>query len=63
MAALPVVHDDLFLVARPLPRARSAARGWRMWSSASRRDPQPDCPGSEVPARYFGYLRGGSLTC
>jgi uncharacterized protein len=60
-AALPSVHDDLLpdarrLFRRPLGGARLAdveagVLGVRRGS---------DCPGSEVPARYFGYLRGGS---
>jgi len=58
---LPGIHDDLLpdarrLFRRPLGRARladveSGVLGVRRAS---------DCPGSEVPARYFGYLRGGS---
>jgi uncharacterized protein YprB with RNaseH-like and TPR domain len=60
-AALPDLHDDLLpdarrLFRRPLGGARLAdveagVLGVRRPS---------DCPGSEVPARYFGYLRGGS---
>lgn len=60
-AALPADHDDLLpdarrLFRRPLGGARLAdveagVLGVRRTS---------DCPGSEVPARYFGYLRGGS---
>jgi len=60
-AALPARHDDLLpdarrLFRRPLGGARLAdvetgVLGVRRAS---------DCPGSEVPARYFGYLRGGS---
>jgi hypothetical protein len=60
-AALPAAHDDLLpdarrLFRRPLGGARladveSGVLGVRRAS---------DCPGSEVPARYFGYLRGGS---
>jgi uncharacterized protein len=60
-ASLPAVHDDLLpdarrLFRRPLGSARLAdveagVLGVRRTS---------DCPGSEVPARYFGYLRGGS---
>ena len=41
--------------------ARSAARAWRTSRPAcSACGASSDCPGSEVPARYFGYLRGGS---
>jgi uncharacterized protein YprB with RNaseH-like and TPR domain len=60
-ASVPAVHDDLLpdarrLFRRPLGGARLAdveagVLGVRRAS---------DCPGSEVPARYFGYLRGGS---
>lgn len=58
---LPDTHDDLLpdarrLFRRPLGGARLAdveagVLGVRRAS---------DCPGSEVPTRYFGYLRGGS---
>ena len=60
-ATLPDAHDDLLPIARrlfrrPLGGARladveSGVLGVRRGS---------DCPGSEVPTRYFGYLRGGS---
>jgi len=60
-ADLPPLHDDLLpdarrLFRRPLGGARLAdieagVLGVRRTS---------DCPSSEVPARYFGYLRGGS---
>jgi uncharacterized protein YprB with RNaseH-like and TPR domain len=60
-ADLPPLHDDLLpdarrLFRRPLGGARLAdieagVLGVRRAS---------DCPSSEVPARYFGYLRGGS---
>jgi tetratricopeptide (TPR) repeat protein len=60
-AALPTAHDDLLpdarrLFRRPLGGARLAdveagVLGVRRLS---------DCAGSEVPARYFGYLQGGS---
>ena len=60
-ALLPAAHDDLLpdarrLFRRPLGGARLAdveagVLGVRRGS---------DCPGSEVPARYFGYLSGGS---
>lgn len=60
-ADLPPVHDDLLpdarrLFRRPLGSARladveSGVLGVRRTS---------DCPSSEVPSRYFGYLRGGS---
>lgn len=61
LSALPEQHDDLLPLARrlfrrPLGGARLAdieagVLGVRRTS---------DCPGSEVPARYFDYLRGGS---
>jgi hypothetical protein len=60
-ATLPEAHDDLLpharrLFRRPLGGARLAdveagVLGVRRIS---------DCAGSEVPARYFGYLAGGS---
>lgn len=60
-AAIPTAHDDLLptarrLFRRPLGGARLAdveagVLGVRRTS---------DCAGSEVPARYFGYLQGGS---
>ena len=60
-ASLPEAHDDLLpdarrLFRRPLGGARladveSGVLGGRRAS---------DCPGSDVPLRYFGYLRGGS---
>jgi hypothetical protein len=60
-ASVPGRHDDLLpdarrLFRRPLGGARLAdveagILGVRRTS---------DCPGSEVPARYFGFLRGGS---
>jgi uncharacterized protein len=60
-AALPDRHDDLLpdarrLFRRPLGGARLAdvEAGILGVRRAS------DCPGSEVPIRYFGYLRGGS---
>jgi uncharacterized protein YprB with RNaseH-like and TPR domain len=60
-ATIPAVHDDLLpdarrLFRRPLGGARLAdvESGVLGVARAS------DCPGSEVPARYFGYLRGGS---
>jgi len=61
LAALPELHDDLLPVARRLYR--------RPLGGAPMADVEfgvlgvirnSDCPGSEVPSRYFGYLRGGS---
>jgi hypothetical protein len=60
-AAMPVAHDDL------LPHARRLFR--RPLGGARLADVEAgvlgvhrisDCAGSEVPARYFGYLAGGS---
>jgi hypothetical protein len=61
MAALPEVHDDLLPVARrlyrrPLGGARLADVELGVLGVVR----NADCPGSEVPSRYFGYLRGGS---
>jgi hypothetical protein len=61
MAALPEVHDDLLPVARrlyrrPLGGARLADVEFGVLGVIR----NSDCPGSEVPSRYFGYLRGGS---
>jgi hypothetical protein len=60
-AALPDAHDDLLPVARRLWRRRLG--GARLGQVESRilgvrRD--SDVGGSEVPGRYFDYLRGGS---
>ncbi len=58
---IPAMHDDL------LPQARRLFR--RPLGGARLADVEAgilgvhrisDCAGSEVPARYFGYLRGGS---
>jgi hypothetical protein len=60
-AAMPAAHDDL------LPHARRLFR--RPLGGARLADVEAgvlgvhrisDCAGSEVPARYFGYLAGGS---
>jgi hypothetical protein len=61
MAALPALHDDLLPVARrlyrrPLGGARLADVEFGVLGVIR----NSDCPGSEVPSRYFGYLRGGS---
>ena len=61
MAALPQRHDDLLPVARrlyrrPLGGARLADVEFGVLGVVR----NSDCPGSEVPSRYFGYLRGGS---
>ncbi|MDQ2940549.1 MAG: ribonuclease H-like domain-containing protein, partial [Chloroflexota bacterium] len=60
-AALPDAHDDLLPVARRLWRRRlGGARLGQVESGVLgvRRD--SDVGGSEVPGRYFDYLRGGS---
>lgn len=60
-AALPVEHDDLLPDARRLfRRPLGGARLADVESGVLGVVRQTDCPGSEVPARYFGYLRGGS---
>ncbi len=61
LAALPQLHDDLLPVARrlyrrPLGGARLADVEFGVLGVIR----NSDCPGSEVPSRYFGYLRGGS---
>lgn len=61
MAALPELHDDLLPVARrlyrrPLGGARLADVEFGVLGVIR----NADCPGSEVPSRYFAYLRGGS---
>ena len=61
LAALPELHDDLLPVARrlyrrPLGGARLADVEFGVLGVIR----NSDCPGSEVPSRYFGYLRGGS---
>ena len=61
LAALPELHDDLLPVARrlyrrPLGGARLADVEFGVLGVVR----NSDCPGSEVPSRYFGYLRGGS---
>ena len=61
MAALPQLHDDLLPVARRLyRRPLGGARLADVESGVLGVIRTSDCPGSEVPSRYFGYLRGGS---
>ncbi|MDQ2853654.1 MAG: ribonuclease H-like domain-containing protein [Chloroflexota bacterium] len=61
MAALPERHDDLLPVARRLyRRPLGGARLADVESGVLGVVRSGDCPGSEVPSRYFGYLRGGS---
>jgi uncharacterized protein YprB with RNaseH-like and TPR domain len=60
-AALPANHDDLLPTARRLfRRPLGAARLADVESGVLGVHRTSDCPGSEVPARYFGYLSGGS---
>lgn len=61
MAALPEHHDDLLPVARRLyRRILGGARLADVEAGVLGVVRTSDCPGSEVPSRYFGYLRGGS---
>jgi len=61
LAALPQQHDDLLPVARRLfRRPLGGARLADVESGVLGVRREGDCPGSEVPARYFGYLRSGS---
>jgi hypothetical protein len=61
LAALPERHDDLLPVARRLfRRPLGGARLADVESGVLGVRRSSDCPGSEVPARYFSYLRGGS---
>jgi uncharacterized protein len=61
MSALPELHDDLLPVARRLYcRPLGGARLADVESGVLGVVRTSDCPGSEVPSRYFGYLRGGS---
>ena len=61
LAALPEQHDDLLPVARRLfRRPLGGARLADVESGVLGVRRTSDCPSSEVPARYFSYLRGGS---
>jgi len=61
LAALPEHHDDLLPVARRLfRRPLGGARLADVEAGILGVLRDSDCPGSEVPARYFGYLQGGS---
>jgi len=61
MSALPERHDDLLPVARRLyRRPLGGARLADVETGVLGVVRSSDCPGSEVPSRYFGYLRGGS---
>ena len=58
---LPATHDDLLPTARRLfRRPLGGARLADVESGVLCVRRAVDCPGSEVPARYFGYLSGGS---
>ena len=60
-AGLPGDHDDLLPDARRLfRRPLGGARLADVESGVLGVTRTSDCPGSEVPARYFGYLSGGS---
>ncbi|HEY7332912.1 MAG TPA: ribonuclease H-like domain-containing protein [Candidatus Limnocylindria bacterium] len=60
-ATLPPAHDDLLPDARRLfRRPLGGARLADVESGVLGVRRESDCPGSEVPLRYFGYLRGGS---
>ncbi len=61
MAALPERHDDLLPVARRLfRRPLGGARLADIERGVLGIQRTADLPGSEVPGRWFGYLRGGS---
>src|SRR5919106_605154 len=60
-AALPTVHDDLLPIARRLwRRPLGGARLATIEAGVLGVRRTEDCPGSEVPARYFSFLRGGT---
>lgn len=60
-AGLPSVHDDLLPVARRLwRRPLGGARLATIEAGVLGVRRIVDCPGSEVPARYFSFLRGGT---
>lgn len=61
LASLPAGHDDLLPVARRLfRRPLGGARLVEVEAGVLGVRRTSDCPSSEVPMRYFGYLRGGS---
>lgn len=61
LASLPSRHDDLLPVARRLfRRPLGGARLADVEAGVLGVRRASDCPSSEVPARYFGYLRGGT---
>jgi hypothetical protein len=60
-STLPAAHDDLLPVARRLfRRPLGGARLSDVEAGVLGVRRTSDCSGSEVPGRYFGYLRGGS---
>jgi uncharacterized protein YprB with RNaseH-like and TPR domain len=60
-AQLPARHDDLLPIARRLwRRPLGGARLADVEAGVLGVRRRSDCPSAEVPARYFGYLRGGS---
>jgi hypothetical protein len=60
-AGLPEQHDDLLPVARRLfRRPLGGARLAMVEAGVLGVRRSSDCPGSEVPLRYFSYLRGSS---
>lgn len=60
-ARLPAQHDDLLPIARRLwRRPLGGARLADVEAGVLGVHRDDDCPGAEVPARYFGYVRGGS---
>ena len=59
--ALPAAHDDLLPDARRLfRRPLGGARLADVETGVLHIHRTSDCPGSEVPGRWFDYLRGGS---
>jgi uncharacterized protein len=61
LSSLPAGHDDLLPVARRLfRRPLGGARLMDVEAGVLGVHRASDCPSSEVPMRYFGYLRGGS---
>jgi hypothetical protein len=60
-STIPAAHDDLLPSARRLfRRPLGGARLADVEAGVLGVRRESDCPGSEVPLRYFGYLQGGS---